>query len=193
MQVDVSDFIGVFKGAYSPNFCKTVISKFEAASNGGFTHTYRNDEHTETIEKDDEHLFLPEEIPATATGIVCQELTRVFWDECYPKYIEEYPSIKRLQSHNSYYAKIQKTKPGQGYHIWHCEQDSRAFSQRLMAWIVYLNDVEEGGETEFLYQKRRVKAEEGTLLLFPAAYTHTHRGNPPLSNTKYIATGWVEF
>jgi len=25
------------------------------------------------------------------------------------------------------------------------------------------------------------------------AFTHTHRGNPPLSNTKYIMTGWLEY
>ena len=58
-----------------------------------------------------------------------------------------------------------------------------------MAWMVYLNDVEEGGETEFLYQKRKVKPKKGTILIWPGGYTHLHRGNPPMSD-KYIATGW---
>ena len=62
-----------------------------------------------------------------------------------------------------------------------------------MAFILYLNDVDEGGETEFLYQSRRVKAKAGTVVLWPAAYTHVHRGNPPLSGSKYILTGWLEF
>jgi hypothetical protein len=53
--------------------------------------------------------------------------------------------------------------------------------------------VQEGGETEFLYQHMRVKPEQGTLVIWPAAFTHTHRGNPPLSNEKYIVTGWTEF
>ena len=59
-----------------------------------------------------------------------------------------------------------------------------------MVWSIFLNDVEEGGETEFLYHSMRVKAKKGSMLLFPAGFTHLHRGNPPMSNTKYIATGW---
>ena len=58
---------------------------------------------------------------------------------------------------------------------------------------VYLNDVTEGGETEFLYQKCRFKPEKNTILIWPAQFTHVHRGNPPLSNDKYIITGWVEY
>ena len=59
--------------------------------------------------------------------------------------------------------------------------------------MLYLNDVKEGGETEFLYQHKRYQPKEGTLLIFPAGFTHTHRGNPPISNDKYIVTGWLEF
>ena len=54
-----------------------------------------------------------------------------------------------------------------------------------------MNDVEEGGETEFLYQSFRVKPKAGTLILFPSFFTHTHRGNPPLKGVKYLATGWI--
>ena len=59
--------------------------------------------------------------------------------------------------------------------------------------MVYLNDIEDGGETEFLYQSRRIKPVTGRAVLWPAGYTHTHRGNPPLKDAKYIITGWVEF
>ena len=58
---------------------------------------------------------------------------------------------------------------------------------------MYLNDVEEGGETEFLYQSRRVKPKRGRLAIWPAQFTHMHRGNPPLSGDKYVITGWVEY
>ena len=53
-----------------------------------------------------------------------------------------------------------------------------------------MNDNFDGGETEFLYQQRREQAITGDLLIFPAAFTHTHRGNPPLGGVKYIATTW---
>ena len=59
-------------------------------------------------------------------------------------------------------------------------------------FILYLNDVEEGGETEFLYYPKRIKPKQGTIILFPGSMTHTHRGNQTLSNEKYIITGWVE-
>ena len=74
-----------------------------------------------------------------------------------------------------------------------CETGGTATSKRLLAYTIYLNDVEEGGETEFLYYPKRIKAKKGTLCLFPCGFTHTHRGNPPISNIKYIATGWIEF
>ena len=61
---------------------------------------------------------------------------------------------------------------------------------RWVAWMVYLNDVEEGGETEFLYQSLRIKPKKGMAVIWPGTYTHLHRGNPPLKGDKYILTGW---
>ena len=86
--------------------------------------------------------------------------------------------------------KLQYTPIGGGYHIWHFENDAMSVASRILTWTIYLNDVEEGGETEFLYQHKRVKAEKGNILIFPASFTHTHRGNPPISGDKYILTGW---
>ena len=63
----------------------------------------------------------------------------------------------------------------------------------MLVWTVYLNDIDKGGETEFLYQSERIKAKKGRVVFFPANWTHIHRGNPPLSETKYIATGWYNF
>ena len=57
--------------------------------------------------------------------------------------------------------------------------------------MLYLNDIDEGGETEFLYQHKRVPPKAGTIVIWPTGFSHTHRGNPPLSNTKYIVTGWL--
>mgnify|MGYP003351836575 CR=1 FL=1 len=59
-------------------------------------------------------------------------------------------------------------------------------------YLMYLNDVEEGGETEFLYYPKRIKPKKGTLIMWPAGFTHTHRGNPPISNEKYIVATWTE-
>tara|TARA_B100000427_G_scaffold43315_1_gene31805 strand:- start:209 stop:877 length:669 start_codon:yes stop_codon:yes gene_type:complete len=86
---------------------------------------------------------------------------------------------------------LQKTEPTEGYHTWHNENGTWKLRHRNFAWMIYLNDVEEGGETEFLYQKTRFKPKTNMGLLWPGGFTHTHRGNPPLSETKYILTGWI--
>ena len=59
--------------------------------------------------------------------------------------------------------------------------------------MLYLNTVDEGGKTEFKYQDLAIKPEAGTLLIWPAAYTHVHRANPDLVGKKYIATGWFVY
>ena len=93
-----------------------------------------------------------------------------------------------------YNVKMQKTEPGGGYHVWHCEQSGRSDGvARALVWTLYMNDIEEGGETEFLNQMERVPPEAGKLVIFPAAWPWQHRGNPPLKGTKYICTGWWFF
>jgi len=89
--------------------------------------------------------------------------------------------------------KIQMTKPSEGYHVWHCENSSLINRSRFLTWILYLNDIDEGGETEMIHLSERISPKTGRLVIFPAGWTHAHRGNPPLSNTKYIATGWMEY
>ena len=60
-----------------------------------------------------------------------------------------------------------------------------------MLWTIYLNDEFEAGETEFLYQQRKIRPRTGSLLIAPTSFTHTHRGNRPEGANKYIATSWV--
>ena len=49
-----------------------------------------------------------------------------------------------------------------------------------------------GGETEFFYQKEKIKPVEGKTILFPAFWTHTHKGNLT-KEIKYIITGWYTY
>lgn len=87
---------------------------------------------------------------------------------------------------------IQRYKPpGQGYHAWHYEQSNLATMNRALFPVIYLNDVEEGGETEFFYWDAAVKPRVGRLLIAPGGFTHAHRMKPSvLSNSKYILTTW---
>ena len=88
---------------------------------------------------------------------------------------------------------LQRTNPGEYYH-WHIDGGSHDFSHRQLVAIWYLNDVEgPGGETEFLFQKVKIKPQMGKLVLFPPFWTHEHRGATLQSGVKYIATTWVVF
>ena len=110
-------------------------------------------------------------------------------NDCAKEYITEYPNVGEYHLSNKS-LKIQKTPPHGGYHIWHHEHSYNDMA-RILVWTAYLNDIPEGeGETEFLYQGLKVNPKKGRVCLFPASYTHLHRGNPPYSCDKYIATGW---
>lgn len=87
--------------------------------------------------------------------------------------------------------KLQKTEPMQGFHGWHYENTSNTPFRQLVT-MLYLNDDYEAGETEFLYQSFRVKPKAGKFVIFPAGWSWTHRGNPPINGDKYILTSWVE-
>ena len=58
--------------------------------------------------------------------------------------------------------------------------------------MFYLNDVKEGGETEFYHQKIKIKPKKGTAVIWPSFYTHLHKGNVPVSNNKYILNVWLK-
>ncbi len=84
-----------------------------------------------------------------------------------------------------------------GYPYWHSEQypkhDQGEALHRALLWTIYLNDGFEAGETEFLYQERKIVPKTGSLLIAPGGFTHTHRGNKPQGGNKYIATSWVMY
>ena len=90
---------------------------------------------------------------------------------------------------------IQYYPPGGGYKSWHSERgvNSYPITTRHLAWMTYLNDVSDEGETEFLYQEIKFKPKKGLTLIWPADWTHTHRGIPSMTEEKYIITGWFNF
>ena len=192
MNVTMDKFIGIFENAFSKEYCENLIKAYDTAIEAGFGLTRQNEGNCSKTKKDDTQLF--NHLDNIQIPIInVREFNETFWGKCYPLYEKEFASLKDSGRHSSYHFKMQKTELRQGYHVWHYESGDREMCNRLLTWMLYLNDVEEGGETEFLYQSMRVKPKQGTLLIWPAAFTHTHRGNPPLSNTKYIVTGWTEF
>ena len=91
------------------------------------------------------------------------------------------------------------TKGKGGYHHWHSEHyphpsdASQKSLHRVLLWLAYLNDVEEGGETEFFYQNAKIKPKKGSLVLAPVNFSFTHRGCVPVSSDKYVLASWFMY
>ena len=109
--------------------------------------------------------------------------------EAVDDYLKEYSVLGR-ETLLFYDTKVKKIPIGGGFHDWHDETPYVTTAPRKLVVQAYLNTIEEGGETEFLYCNKRIKAERGRLIVFPAAFTHTHRGNPPIGKDKYIISSW---
>ena len=89
--------------------------------------------------------------------------------------------------------RIQKYKQSQEYHGWYCEKAVPATAIRHLDWMTYLNDIKKGGETEWYYQKLKVKPKKGLTVIWPSEWTFTHKGHTTIDEDKYIITGWFEF
>jgi len=193
--------VGVFPNAASEEYCERCISRFNLIDEGLPGHGGRvlsRQEYEPGVhqtDKDSDVYEITKEVNdtilLTKTDLILQEFDGIVW-KCYAEYAKKYGVLTTLPRHQiSPYIKIQKYKPTQGYHVWHDEDTSVNTSNRLLVVALYLNTVEEGGETEFLYQSLRVKPEQGTLLIHPGGFTHTHRGNPPLKGVKYFMNTWI--
>jgi hypothetical protein len=90
---------------------------------------------------------------------------------------------------------IQKYLPQGGYHAWHCERTgcTNIINTRHLVFMTYLNDVTDAGETEFFYQKVKIKPKKGLTLIWPADWMFTHRGITSPTQEKTIITGWFNY
>ena len=188
----IQDFILEQDNFVTPQYCDDVINYFNKMCHAGFGYNRKDRKLPHEVSDTAIAVHDPQVIRMTGTGHLNDIFVNTFWDDAYKKYKDKYSIFEQFPYHAIFFTKIQKTEIGEGYNVWHCENSSRTECPRILTYILYLNDVIDGGETEFLYYPRRIKPQKGKLILFPAAFTHAHRGNPPLTNEKYVLTGWVE-
>ena len=193
MKYNISDFVGVFENAFPHEFCAELIDSMDKAISMGLYQTRQTEPQVLKVDKQDEQIYHEQYVNSMLFGKAHSYFMKIMEEAILPTYRGFYDVMMAATPSHLHSVKLQRTEKGGGYHLWHYEQDGRECADRQMTFILYLNDIEDGGETEFLYQNRRIKPKAGTLVLWPASYTHTHRGNPPLSNTKYIMTGWYSF
>ena len=185
--------IGIWEQLLTPQECHTLIQHYEMMSSMCLSFSRRQLKDAVSHKKADHSVSMLDAdcLTLTPDQSLINDFLRKFWN-CYEEYTEKYSLLKEAGKHGIRWIKIQKTLPSEGYHLWHYESDTAERASRFCAWSVFLNTVDTGGETEFLYQQLRIPATQGTLAIWPAGFTHVHRGNPPLSGEKYLLTGWIE-
>jgi hypothetical protein len=189
--------VAIFDNAFSDEYCDKVVNFFNWSQKNNRTWSRSDSENINEMYKSDTSTSLHESLnqryfSSDNTNLV-SEFNDTFFDVWYAEYTKFFSTLNNAERHGILAHKVQKTSPGQGYHIWHYEAGNLVTAKRLGVYILYLNDVELGGETEFLYLRQRIEAKKGRLVIFPSGYVFSHRGNPPLSGDKYIMTGWLEY
>jgi hypothetical protein len=197
MNIKYNNFIGMYENIFPDYFCQHLIDEFERYNLNGYCGNRQNSENVKKHIKQDEFYFLNLRNHCLSSFQEKNSMS-IFWEglqTCFDDYVSEYDILKDVHLRCTS-IKIQKTIPGAGYHIWHSEQGNNESSNRGLVYSIYLNNLDEdgAGETEFLYQKLRISPKENTAIIWPAAFTHTHRGNVVHGTIpKYIITGWFYY
>lgn len=208
---EFDDFIGVWHNFMPKPLCDTIINYMDSMMDIGCHLNIVDSEYTEeAILQKDSRDMLEDETPVHESYLyyngkmnrddksfllnyanreLVTQINSVL-KSCVRHYVNKYQALIR-SALISTDIKAQKTPPGGGYHLWHHENADLAHAARELTWMIYLNDMPEGeAETEFLYQKRRIRPTAGTIVIWPGGFTHTHKGNTVFTQDKYILTGW---
>jgi len=173
--------------------CQNLISYIDAACDIECAGSLKNESTPGRLDHQvfvkSEQVLTDEQFTFFRSGMSGDALHSALFDKAIDPYLDKYSILKQMPL-CSLDIKLQRTPPGGGFHTWHYETSSLA-SCRVLTWSVFLNDDFEAGETEFLYKHLRVSPKRGRCALFPSDFLSTHRGNPPIGGTKYIATGWL--
>ena len=151
---EYTDFIGHYQNWFKPEHIEDFINYYKFCESVRAVGTRQENDDGNRLEKADTSTcfnHIQPAVPSKNDEIIGDDKFHDFLKyingdilECYMK---EYPGFGRPMAID---LKIQKTQPGEGYHVWHCEHAS-SNSTRVLAWMLYLNDIEEGGEIWQIY------------------------------------------
>lgn len=192
----MSDFIYQIKNSIPDELCDDIVSMFELEDNkyGGLIFAGWNREIKDTtdliVPKNEKRWEKVEKYLYNALNKGFIEYTKHLNKAEYISKNRNYSVLEFTNFHIENFM-IQKYKKCEGKYVYHNDfsSDSSTERYRMVTFIWYLNDVCEGGETEF-WGNYTIKPEKGKLVFFPASWTYPHRGKMPISNDKYIITNW---
>ena len=188
----IENFIGLYDNYITEDECDKAIKLFDQQKKFQKTLDRKTFENSMAVDKKDMQYFAI----SNNLDVWWSELKSLIvnFDQAFRHYIQETGAEGVYDNGEFHFTqlKLQKTLPTEGYHVWHIEHcKGFANEPRAFAFSIYLNDVEEGGETEFLHFSKRIKPKKGRIVIWPASFPYVHRGNTPLSGEKYILTSWM--
>lgn len=145
-----------------------------------------------SIKKSLDITILPKHIRKPGNEVFAayfEQLNECFWD-----YLDDWDILKNfLKDAHIGSFNIQRYDDRGHFGGLHSERTALGSAHRVLVWMTYLNDVPAGGETEFPYFGVKVIPVRGRTLIWPAEWTHAHRGCVVEKGPKYIITGWMHF
>lgn len=190
MELNVlGEFIIHAKGLIPADLCQSIVALFDESPDrrAGYTVNSQGERVYDSVKKSTDLEFNPE-----GSHRPLHERLHLEVSKAVMRVVAEAPGLQTWPVSWSGY-KIQHYKKGEGEFHWHFDALGPGAWSRQLAMVLYLNTVQEGGETCFLHQGVEVKPVEGDAVFFPTFWTHYHRGAIPLSNDKYVISSFVSF
>jgi len=194
MKEEYREFIGIYDESVPEKLCKMFVENYEEAKKNQTIIDLTIENESGFVEKKSPHvkkdeIALVAPLFSTIYPPLPVKAYFEFLQECFKCYMKKYSIYFDGPIFNDLF-KIHKVRKSEGFHQWHYEKSDSAHLERLMAYMTYLEVPKKGGETEFLHQSLRIDPVVGRTLIWPAGFTHMHRGNPPLDGEKMYITGW---
>jgi hypothetical protein len=195
MKEEYKDFVGIYDESVPVKLCDVFVNNWEEAKkNRTIIDVSQHNEKgildkLHPLVRKDEVAFV---YPLTSTLYPIPPVKEYFnyIMKCFECYIDRYSIVFDGIIVNHMF-KIHKVKKTEGFHQWHYEKPNPDVMDRVLVYMTYLEVPEKGGETEFLHQSLRVEPIVGRTLIWPAGFTHMHRGNSPLDGEKMYIDGWL--
>jgi len=176
-----------------PALCDSLVKGFKKTRQLGFTHDGLSAKGVDKSWKDSEDASLncfPIQIYAKTVRAYRQHVmssVKAYMD-CFPILENGAGKIGFLDP-----PQLQYYKPGGGFFGEHFESSGLGISHRVLAFQTFLNDIKDGGGTYFVYQDHTAAPKKGKTIIWPASFTHTHRGEIAEHEEKYVITGWLSY
>ena len=189
-------YIKIYDDVIDADSCNMLIGKFEAAEEDQYEEV-RQVERDKAIAFTQINLVNNEDWASVQNGMlkVFQDYIMAYINDCKiePKQWPEtygYEAIRMKRYLNNNYDRFDP----------HVDVMNQETSRRFLAFFIYLNDVDEGGETEFIsinkpgtYIPLKITPRRGRLLMFPPLWMYYHAGLKPVSNNKYLIHSYCHY